>query len=1164
MKKSLAFTFLLFSHFSPASLCQEQFAGNQESIRNVEELGAAMTSGLKIKEGQEILFHIYLNTFFPEPFRTREGIERVFEILENYPELSKPSFREQTVSSQSRRYQKTKELSVFVNNFTKANAGMRVPLIRSGEQIPFWSKALNPLVIQRPDTKEQKEALRQSTKNRLSELFAGINLDTKNWEPVDIITLYQNLQKEKERQMDRGEDSSVISKAMLDLIHTAGFSNRHWLDQLKHKDPFIVIQTLKQIIDYRESLSLELRFKSFNDLKESLEVQGINKKFYDREQLLAEIDSLEAQIENTRFFEEEVHYRVRALSLEESPFRGCMGGDCSSSTYFEKGLDPNFIYWTKTDQFNKSSGQITTVLGQAKTPGGEEMKVAFVDKIHNLSVEELIPFLLAVKKSLSEEGYRLALPLQVGDYIAGLSNESSISVYIADHILPQLETENKILRQFSPHPHEYNFNMGYSRAYDSLDSIEFHWSLPENLAIKSGARYEPYILENLNGETFIQNILNLRESNETMNLIVFINNVMALRKVNLESLSDPDIKIYLKGLLKRVDLNLKVKKRILYELISLRRSAFDLQEFFEIFDLFFTDSEKQSIIGEMSNWNNTNSAAKRDFFRVLNIVFNLNRPEMAVFNNLFKNKGKEDITGDDFFFAINQNSLELVKYLLNHNSDLVNIRSEHGITTLHFARDESIAELLLERNPNLIDMQNKNGETALHMAARDGSEKLVNLLLKYHSTLVNIQNNYGDTALHMAVREGKESIVSLLLKYAPDLIDIQNKYGYTALHFAVGKGKESIVSLLLKYHSTLVNIQNNYGDTALHLAVREGKESIVSLLLKHHSNLVNIQNNYGDTALHMAVREGKESIVSLLLKHHSNLVNIQNKDGDTALHMAVREGKESIVNLLLKHHSNLVNIQNKDGDTALHLAVREGKESIVSLLLILTRGPDFVNIQNKDGNTALHVAVGKGRGYGYIVQLLLKRAPDLIDIKNKYGDTALHLAARGGKENMINLLLEHNPNLIDIKNKNGDTVLHLTVGREGKESLINLLLERNPNLINIKNNYGDTALHLAVRKGMEFAPNSEMESIVNLLLERNPNLIDIKNNYGDTALHEAVEWGHKNMVKLLLKHDPDLATKNRNGKTALHIAIKNRNGKTALHIAIKRGFEKIVQLLRNY
>ena len=73
-------------------------------------------------------------------------------------------------------------------------------------------------------------------------------------------------------------------------------------------------------------------------------------------------------------------FRLRALSLQESSFRGCLGGDCSTRSYFDLALDPNFIYFTLTDVHHRSSGQITVVLGTAVNKKGEVVKTAFVDR----------------------------------------------------------------------------------------------------------------------------------------------------------------------------------------------------------------------------------------------------------------------------------------------------------------------------------------------------------------------------------------------------------------------------------------------------------------------------------------------------------------------------------------------------------------------------------------------------------------------------------------------------------------------------------------------------------------------------------------------------------------------------------------------------------------
>jgi hypothetical protein len=56
---------------------------------------------------------------------------------------------------------------------------------------------------------------------------------------------------------------------------------------------------------------------------------------------------------------------------------------------------------------------------------------------------------------------------------------------------------------------------------------------------------------------------------------------------------------------------------------------------------------------------------------------------------------------------------------------------------------------------------------------------------------------------------------------------------------------------------------------------------------------------------------------------------------------------------------------------------------------------------------------------------------------------------------------------------------------------------------------------------------------------------------GDRPLHEATMWGHKGVVKVLLKHGAQLDPKNENGWTPLHVAANN-------------DYAKIVRLLIDY
>lgn len=86
----------------------------------------------------------------------------------------------------------------------------------------------------------------------------------------------------------------------------------------------------------------------------------------------------------------------------------------------------------------------------------------------------------------------------------------------------------------------------------------------------------------------------------------------------------------------------------------------------------------------------------------------------------------------------------------------------------------------------------------------------------------------------------------------------------------------------------------------------------------------------------------------------------------------------------------------------------------------------------------------------------------------------------------------------------------------------------------------DTPLHTAVREGktellLEMIGEYDGVELKELLAEQNQS--------GETALYVAAEYGHTDMVKILMKFsDTVLAgTKAKNGFDAFHIAAKNGN-----------------------
>jgi len=116
----------------------------------------------------------------------------------------------------------------------------------------------------------------------------------------------------------------------------------------------------------------------------------------------------------------------------------------------------------------------------------------------------------------------------------------------------------------------------------------------------------------------------------------------------------------------------------------------------------------------------------------------------------------------------------------------------------------------------------------------------------------------------------------------------------------------------------------------------------------------------------------------------------------------------------------------------------------------------------------------------------------------------------------------------------GNSLLHVAVCY-GSDSITAYLAEAFPSLITIQNSQKDTILHLAAREG-------RAGHTIKPLVESNPSLMRMKNVKQNTPLHDAVITDNKEVAKLLVSRDPEVAYyNNKNGKSPLYLAVENGN-----------------------
>ncbi|XP_066478929.1 ankyrin repeat and SAM domain-containing protein 1A isoform X1 [Tiliqua scincoides] len=205
----------------------------------------------------------------------------------------------------------------------------------------------------------------------------------------------------------------------------------------------------------------------------------------------------------------------------------------------------------------------------------------------------------------------------------------------------------------------------------------------------------------------------------------------------------------------------------------------------------------------------------------------------------------------------------------------------------------------------------------------------------------------------------------------------------------------------------------------------------------------------------------------------------------------------------------------------------------LSSLLSIWRGPN-VNCVDSTGYTPLHHAALNG--HKDVVEVLL-RNDALTNVADCKGCYPLHLAAWKGDAEIVKLLIHQGPSHTKVNEQNALEIKELK--KYGPFDPY----------INAKNNDNETALHCAAQYGHT--------EVVKVLLEE---LTDptMRNNKFETPLDLAALYGRLEVVKMLLNAHPNLLSCNTKKHTPLHLAARNGH-KAVVHVLLDAGMDNNYQ-----
>jgi ankyrin repeat protein len=289
--------------------------------------------------------------------------------------------------------------------------------------------------------------------------------------------------------------------------------------------------------------------------------------------------------------------------------------------------------------------------------------------------------------------------------------------------------------------------------------------------------------------------------------------------------------------------------------------------------------------------------------------------------------------------------------------------------------------------------------------------------------------------------------------------------------------------------------------------------------------------------LYFAAWRGFQGLVERLLIKHPQQVHHLGGQYGTPFHASVHGGHFEVAQFLFAHGAD-VNSCSALNLTPLHIASEMGHLKIVEWLL--NHG---ANVNSKDGRGHIPLHFSAGSRHLEVCRMLLEHGA-LASTRGNTGSTPFLEASKSGDTDTIWLLLDHNPdvNVRDSEAKQ-DTPLH-HAARQGLFKFVKKLLELNAE-VNSCNYYKSTPLLLASQFGHV--------DVVQLLLDYNADIY-VQDNDGDTPLHVSV--GHVEVTQMLLDRGAEVNSRDKNGWTPLHRVAKPWEG--------KKSDAQVVQLLLDH
>ena len=444
-------------------------------------------------------------------------------------------------------------------------------------------------------------------------------------------------------------------------------------------------------------------------------------------------------------------------------------------------------------------------------------------------------------------------------------------------------------------------------------------------------------------------------------------------------------------------------------------------------------------------------------------------------------------------------------------------------------------------NPSIQTIEKKQSEvnnlTALNSSAFDAVtyallEKVDNLTIKYllskKGNHVNKLTHDSRTYIFWAAYKNNLEILKYLVSRGAKTTIIDS-HGYSVLNFAATTGQTNteLYDYLITMKSNIKTEKNHSGANALLLVAPYLKNfRLVKYFLSKGASL-NDKDYDGNGIFEYAAKGGNISFLKILQEKGVQV-------GENTMIFAsqgLRKKKNTIETYkFLESIGVKVNVINEKGKNPLH-AISFNSKDLAIYKYFINKGID-VNLKDNENNSPFMNAANSNSIE--IVQFLSKYIKN-INFKNKNGLSSLALAVNKNSPEVVEFLINNGAD-INTKDKEGNTLSYYLINnfRKNKKAIFEAklsVLEKNGFSINQIQNSGNSLLHIATQSN-------------NLKLLKRLSIFNIdvntKNKEGLSALQIAVMKGKNHqIIKYLLNIGADKNVTTEFGETVYDLASEN-------------------------